>query len=127
MSEPPAEPTLAPAPDLEAALPPDPVPASEVEEIVQEVAEAPEGGVLIHCAAGRDRTGLIAALLLAVARVPTPTIVAYYILSFSTNAETMEATLGFLAISYGGVDQYLRDSGVTEEQITRLRQRLRYE
>ncbi|MEO8527493.1 MAG: tyrosine-protein phosphatase [Pseudolysinimonas sp.] len=28
------------------------------------IAEAPEGGVLIHCAAGRDRTGQIAALLL---------------------------------------------------------------
>ena len=34
------------------------------------VADAPDGGVLVHCAAGRDRTGLVVALLLRVAGVP---------------------------------------------------------
>ena len=43
----PVEPTLAPATDLEAELPPDPVPAAEVEEIVQEVAEAPRVGIIM--------------------------------------------------------------------------------
>ncbi len=48
MSEPqPAEPTLVPAPALDAELPPDPVPAAEVEEIVQEVAEAPQVGIIM--------------------------------------------------------------------------------
>ena len=43
----PAEPTLAPAPALDPELPPDPVPAEEVEEIVQEVAEAPQVGIIM--------------------------------------------------------------------------------
>ena len=100
---------------------------SQIATIVQTVAEAPEGGVLFHCAAGRDRTGLMAALMLAVAKVPAPTIVADYILSFSTSAETMEATLSYLDIAEGGVEEFLRTAGVTQQGIERLRHRLRDE
>lgn len=42
---------------------------------VRAVAQAPEGGVLVHCAAGRDRTGQVAALLLTLAGV-APDVVA---------------------------------------------------
>ena len=36
---------------------------------IREVADAPEGGVLVHCQGGKDRTGLVAALLLRLAGV----------------------------------------------------------
>lgn len=97
---------------------------AQIAAIMRTIATAPDGGVLIHCAAGRDRTGLIAALLLAVAKVPAPTVVADYILSVSTVAETMEATLSHLESVYGGVEAYLRDAGVTEQEIARLHSRL---
>ena len=42
------------------------------------VADAPTGGVLIHCSAGRDRTGLIVALLLNLAEVEHSAILADY-------------------------------------------------
>lgn len=42
------------------------------------LATAPAGGVLFHCMAGRDRTGLIAMLLLAAAQVEPEEIVADY-------------------------------------------------
>jgi protein-tyrosine phosphatase len=45
------------------------------------IAEAGPGGVLIHCAAGRDRTGLVTLLLLALAGVPPDEIAADYALS----------------------------------------------
>lgn len=45
------------------------------------IAEAGPGGVLIHCAAGRDRTGLVTLLLLALAGVPADEIAADYALS----------------------------------------------
>ena len=48
---------------------------------VAAVAGAPEGGVLIHCMGGKDRTGLVAALLLRLAGVPAADIAADYGLS----------------------------------------------
>ena len=44
-------------------------------------AEAPPGGIVFHCSAGRDRTGLVSALLLTLAGVDDEEIVADYLLS----------------------------------------------
>ena len=49
--------------------------------VMTAIAAAPDGAVLFHCHAGKDRTGLIAALLLALAGVPAPTIAEDYALS----------------------------------------------
>ncbi|MBQ0987849.1 tyrosine-protein phosphatase [Streptomyces sp. F63] len=48
---------------------------------VQAVAHAHPGGVLVHCAAGRDRTGLVTLLLLALAGADPADIAADYLLS----------------------------------------------
>lgn len=45
------------------------------------------GGVLFHCAAGMDRTGMTAVLLLGLAEVPRAQIVADYLYSFAPIAE----------------------------------------
>jgi protein-tyrosine phosphatase len=100
---------------------------AQIAAIMRAIAEAPEGGILFHCHAGRDRTGLIAALLLALVGVPAETITADYVLSFSTLAETMDATLSHLESAYGGVAEYLRAAGVTEQEISHIRDRLRDE
>jgi protein tyrosine/serine phosphatase len=42
------------------------------------VAEARDGGILIHCVGGKDRTGVLAALLLRLVDVPIPAVVADY-------------------------------------------------
>ncbi|MFC3300312.1 tyrosine-protein phosphatase [Arthrobacter agilis] len=47
-------------------------------EIVRAVISAPPGGVVIHCAAGRDRTGMVVALLLDAVGVPHAAIVEDY-------------------------------------------------
>ncbi|MFE4600174.1 tyrosine-protein phosphatase [Kitasatospora indigofera] len=49
--------------------------------IVAAVARARPGGVVVHCGAGRDRTGLAALLLLSLADVEPAAIVADYLLS----------------------------------------------
>ena len=48
---------------------------------VRAVAHAPEGGVVIHCVGGKDRTGLLAAFLLHLAGVADDEIAADYALS----------------------------------------------
>ncbi len=91
-----------------------------------------DGGVAFHCHAGRDRTGLVAALLLALAGVPDETIALDYAMSDCSHLgvepalpETMQRTLGLLRERFGGVEQYLRHHGATGELIATIRTELR--
>jgi protein tyrosine/serine phosphatase len=117
------------------------------------VAGAPEGGVLIHCAAGKDRTGLISALLLGLVDVPAETIAADYAMTaellrprerqwlegldpeeraqreamlarYAPTAEVMLAVLEGLGERHGGVEPYLRSTGLGQDDLDRLRERL---
>ena len=54
----------------------------------------PGGGVLFHCAAGMDRTGITAMLLLGLAEVPRAQIVADYLYSFAPIAEVDRIVFG---------------------------------
>lgn len=97
----------------------------QIAAVLRAVADAPAGGVLVHCHAGRDRTGLVAALLLGVAGVADDAIVADYALSFGADARVMAATLRYLDDAHSGVCAYLRAIGLSDAETARLRQRLR--
>jgi len=111
------------------------------------LAEPEHGAVLFHCYAGKDRTGLIAALALRLAGATIEAAAEDYALSHdnvvtlfgewidaadtdeerrrrhfmaATPYEAMERTLREL----GNVEAYLRGAGVTGEHIARLRERL---
>ena len=115
------------------------------------VAGAPRGGVLVHCMAGKDRTGLVAALLLRVAGVSIQDVAADYALTeqnlkplwqpwfdaaaddrerarrrlmSATPAAAMEGVLHELA-ARGGEETYLRQAGVTGAELEAVRTRLR--
>jgi protein tyrosine/serine phosphatase len=119
---------------------------------VRAVANAPEGGVVIHCVGGKDRTGLLAAFLLHLAGVDDEEIAADYALSeerlrprheawfeaatseeelerlrriAQTPAASMAGVFAELDHRYGGVEPYLRGAGVTEEELELVRARLR--
>ena len=57
---------------------------------VRAVAGAPKGGVVVHCLAGKDRTGLLAALLLRLVRVPRDDVAADYALSEANLATILQ-------------------------------------
>ena len=73
------------------------------------LAEAPEGGVLFHCMAGRDRTGLIAAILLSAVDTVPEAIVDDYLETVrrvsvgaaSGNRPDAEAELEAFCATYG--------------------------
>ncbi|HZC74438.1 MAG TPA: tyrosine-protein phosphatase [Gaiellaceae bacterium] len=119
---------------------------------VRAVADAPEGGIVIHCAGGKDRTGLLSAFLLHLAGVADDEIAADYALSeerlrprhekwfaaaeteeelerlrriSQTPAASMVGVFDELERRYGGVEPYLRGAGVTDEELELVRARLR--
>lgn len=67
--------------------------------IVDQVATAP-GGVLIHCTAGKDRTGVSVALLLTLAGVDRDAVVADYV----ATAANMHGVLANMMVTLAGVD-----------------------
>ena len=65
-------------------------------EMLDQVTRRDGRPALIHCTAGKDRTGLGAAILLWVLGVPTKTIFADYLLTNGYNAQRNEMMLGML-------------------------------
>jgi protein-tyrosine phosphatase len=65
-----------------------------------------DGATIVHCAAGKDRTGVVVALALAEVGVPREEIVADYALS----AERIEAIFGRLRASRTYVDDLAEES-----------------
>ena len=119
---------------------------------VRAVARAPAGGVVVHCAGGKDRTGLLSAFMLHLAGVSAEDIAADYALSEArlrprheawiaeaeteaererlrrisqTPAAAMVGVFTELGRRYGSVEQYLRDGGLSDEELASARSRLR--
>jgi protein-tyrosine phosphatase len=115
------------------------------------VARSAPGGVLIHCLAGKDRTGIAVALLLGLIGVAEEDIAADYALSeaalaaervaalaaapdeearariergYDSRAETMLATLAHLRTRHGGAEAYLARAGLADADAQRIRERL---
>lgn len=119
----------------------------EIRKVLEIIATAPSGPLLFHCVAGKDRTGVIAALLLALADV-VPEAIAYdYAASFENlraayleryadadeealidalrcPEEGIHNMLAYLD-GFGGAKAYLHAIGMEDEHIARLRARLR--
>ncbi|MBO3734767.1 tyrosine-protein phosphatase [Glycomyces niveus] len=88
------------------------------------LAEAPPGPVLVHCHGGRDRTGILVALALAIAGASPDDIVADYALTEGTDPETMLDLLDHFDDAHGGVAEYLAGAGVTDAHFEAVRRRI---
>ena len=114
--------------------------------IIADPAAAP---VVVHCMAGKDRTGVTCALALALAGVSDADIAADYALTttsmqslvahlretspamiegnehmFDSPAEAMMMFLTDLRERHGSVENYVREIGLTDEQVAALRDHL---
>jgi protein-tyrosine phosphatase len=126
--------------------------SANVGAAIAAVARAPDGGVVVHCMGGKDRTGLVTALLLQLAGVDKEQIAADYATSeerlrprhdiwlaeagteaererlrriTATPAESMIGVLDELERRYGSVEAYLRAAGLSDEDLELARKRLR--
>jgi protein-tyrosine phosphatase len=119
----------------------------QLKQVLEIIASAADEPLLFHCVAGKDRTGLIAALLLALADVVPDAIAADYAASTRHLAEDYmqryadldreeilealrcpeEGVHNMLAYlrQFAGAAGYLRAIGLSDVAIRRLRARLR--
>ncbi|TDD62217.1 HAD family hydrolase [Kribbella antibiotica] len=111
--------------------------AANISRIFQAIADTPpDRPVIVHCRAGKDRTGLTIALLLELVGVPRDVIAADYAISevnlglqdgpeiSRTRPETILGSLEHVESQLGGVRTYLAGLGLTDEQVHRLASRL---
>jgi len=113
-----------------------------VAEVFSAIADATDGGIVFHCGSGRDRTGLIAILLLLLGQVLREEIVADYELSaqnlkplgrsneeqiiaeaLARHRTTLSAVVQELLENFN-VEGYLLQAGITTAQTSRIRDRL---
>jgi protein tyrosine/serine phosphatase len=118
---------------------------------VRAIADAP-GAAIVHCAAGKDRTGVVIALALSAVGVPAEEVIDDYartderieailrrlmgsrtyegdlkdsaIDRHRPRAETMKAFLEQVTVRWGGVTGWLGDHGFGADDVARLRAKL---
>ena len=119
----------------------------KIREVMERIVERKGEPIVFHCAVGKDRTGVIAMLLLRLAGVPEEIIVADYSVSaenmksvfeeqrkifqqkgievpevlLSSPKEEMEKTLDYLKSTWGDVETYLKECGVEVEDLEKLK------
>ena len=123
-----------------------------VKTILETVSQPGTLPAVFHCTAGKDRTGVLAALLLGIAGVPRDRIVEDYALSarflYGTSTvppdgsgadefppfeeyqakwcppAAMGLTLDHVESKYGGIDAYVKSIGVDDSTLSRIRDAL---
>ncbi len=93
--------------------------------IMKSIIEAPRA-VLIHCFSGKDRTGIIVAMLALLAGSRESEIIQDYLASEQdTQVSLIRIVLDFIA-QCGGIEAYLLNCGLNKSQIQTLKQKLIY-
>jgi protein-tyrosine phosphatase len=117
-----------------------------IQQTFMQLAEAP-GGTFFHCRVGKDRTGIIAALLLDMVEVPHHHIIADYVATaehitpllpelrrdrpaqideatyeqiIGVQSDTMGNVLDYVKKTYGSTVNYLTQIGVPAAQLTQI-------
>lgn len=123
----------------------------QIAAILKAIADAPSGAVVVHCHAGKDRTGLVVALALGLAGVPAATIAEDYALSnqylqnlyqemlanqpdaesraqlaaqLTSKPESILGALRFIDQHFGSLENYLSTCGLDTSTLEKLRSKL---
>ena len=125
------------------------MPTNELFQCLRAFTEEKKYGILVHCTQGKDRTGLITALILFLLEMPLDAITNDYMMSEEELQPEMEARLieiksigltedfarcpkdwiaemdRYLREKHGGVREYLKAIGFSEEDQEKVIDRLK--
>lgn len=112
-------------------------------QVFKTFAHSMDNCTLFHCTAGKDRTGIIAAILLDMAGVDYYDIIANYEVTYTyikkrlseiigdspedhariglSNPQSIEMFLKYLYAEYGGAEQYLKHIKISNEEINTIK------
>ncbi len=119
--------------------------AEHMQKVFRTIANA-ESGVMFNCTAGKDRTGVVSAILLLHAGVSDEDIIEDYVLTREYGRERLELVhknfpevdmnivtprewfmkefLRLFRERYGTTEEYFKDLGLSEKEIEKIRQKL---
>lgn len=118
---------------------------SSIKQLFDTIDQAKEGCVVFHCMAGKDRTGIVAMLLLGIAGVDKKDIVSNYEVTYSnleslqkyknlsgkipqsylySSREYIVRAYEHIIDTYASFDNYLVSKGIESEVIDRVRERI---
>ncbi len=119
--------------------------AANISRVFRQIAHAPDG-VLFHCSAGKDRTGVVSAILLMLAGVSEEDIIQNYMMTKEYSRERfdlihqkfpdldmniiipnetyMAQFLHLFQENYGDAQSYLRSLNISPEEIQKIRAKL---
>lgn len=114
--------------------------AESVRRIFELLAQEREGALLIHCHAGKDRTGSVLAVILSAVGVPREEILEDYAKSGTmvgdhfldalppkfaeANPQSLRRFLEKLEDEYGSVEGFVKEIGVEDDVVSRIRAQL---
>jgi protein-tyrosine phosphatase len=106
--------------------------ANRFGEALGALAAAAPGGAIVHCIGGKDRTGVLAALLLRLVGVPVDVVADDYARSNArlgtpdgAPAGVIDHVLEAIESSHGSVERYFADAGAAPADLERVAARLR--
>lgn len=120
-----------------------------VKELFETIAEASSGVILFHCSAGKDRTGVLAMLLMSLAGVDKEDCITNYMQSFTnllrkddfvamnqemekngmirfaySLPETIERAYNYVMTQFGSTEKYLLSCNLSQQTIETVRKRV---
>ena len=116
---------------------------NRIRTVLEAIADADDGCIFCHCFFGKDRTGILTLLLLTIAGVDEDDIIADYEVTYSyirryvdehadtlwskdgtfhySKADTLITLIENIKKEYGSVYGYILNTGISEEKITKIR------
>ncbi|MGM9998917.1 MAG: tyrosine-protein phosphatase [Candidatus Bruticola sp.] len=102
---------------------------SSISQFFKVLAQKDSYPILFHCSAGKDRTGIMAALVLELLRVPRPIIMDDYLAS-QRSSKGLKVEADWLRVVFknidkaGGIEPFLHNCGVSSADMKKVRENL---